>query len=156
QAKRKAARRRCHELRAVGQTPEGSMDDMTWRELRQVFQQELNGLPEKLRAPVLLCCLEGKTRDEAARQLGCTPGTLKGRLERGRALLRRRLARRGLAPGAALLATLFSQQAAAALPGPLVRAAVHAARASLAGRMAAAGIAAPVRALVQEGLRSMI
>jgi RNA polymerase sigma factor (sigma-70 family) len=155
QARRKAARRRTHEQRIPDENTGDAMDDMTWRDLRQAVHQEMSRLPEKLRAPILLCCLEGKTRDEAARQLGCTPGTLKGRLERGRSLLRRRLARRGLAPSA-FLATLLSERTAAAVPGALLGATVRAAQVSLVGRGAAAGISAPVRALVQEGLKSML
>src|SRR5262249_5084637 len=68
-------------------------------------------LPEKYRAPLLLCCLAGRTRDEAAEQLGWTLGALKMRLERGRQLLRTRLARRGLALSATLLALVLAQQA---------------------------------------------
>src|SRR5262249_43971167 len=59
-------------------------------------------LPEHYRAVVVLCHCEGRTRDEAAQQLGCKPGTVKIRLERARALLRARLARRGLGLTAAL------------------------------------------------------
>src|SRR5262249_55558722 len=69
--------------------------------------------PEKYRAALQLCCLAGRTRDEAARQLGCTLGALKMRLERGRQLLRTRLARRGLTFSAALPAMLLAQQATA-------------------------------------------
>ena len=91
------------------------MDDLTWRELRQVLHEELGRLPEKNRLPILLCHLEGRTQDEAARALGWSLGRLRGRLLRGRELLRRRLARRGLAPSVPLLAAaLFPGEA-----GPL-------------------------------------
>jgi len=73
------------------------MDDLTWRELRVVLHEELDQLPEKYRSPLVLCHLEGKTQDEAAHQLGWTSGMLRGRLLRGRDLLRGRLSRRGLA-----------------------------------------------------------
>jgi RNA polymerase sigma factor (sigma-70 family) len=90
-----------------------SDDRITWAELRLVLDEELRRLPEKYRAPLLLCCLAGRTRDEAASQLGWTLATLKMRLERGRQMLRTRLARRGLPVSATLLAMLLAQNAAA-------------------------------------------
>ena len=74
------------------------------REVRAALDEELNALPEKYRAPLVLCYLEGRTRDEAARQLGWGLNTLRGRLERGRGQLRGRLLRRGLSLSAAWLA----------------------------------------------------
>src|SRR5882672_10660136 len=61
-------------------------------------------LSEGYRAPLVLCYLEGKTRDEAATLLGVSKATVDKRLERGRALLRVRLVRRGLGPVAVLAA----------------------------------------------------
>src|SRR5262249_42208559 len=72
-------------------------DDLTWGEVRGIVHEELARLPESLRGPILLCYLDGLTQDEAADRLGLPKGTLKGRLERGRDALRRRLVRRGLA-----------------------------------------------------------
>jgi RNA polymerase sigma factor (sigma-70 family) len=79
------------------------------RELRRVLDDALGQLPEKYRAPVVLCYLEGMTNDEAARELGWPAGSMSRRLERARCLLRRRLARTGLlilvlACGATLIA----------------------------------------------------
>jgi RNA polymerase sigma-70 factor (ECF subfamily) len=67
------------------------------RDLRRVLDDELLQLPEKYRAPVVLCDLEGWTREEAARQLGWPTGSMSRRLDRGRTLLRRRLTHRGVA-----------------------------------------------------------
>jgi RNA polymerase sigma-70 factor (ECF subfamily) len=81
------------------------------QDLRRVLDDELLQLPEKYRAPVVLCYLEGRTHEEAARQLGWPPGSMSRRLDRARTLLRRRLAHRGLVLAAiglvsAALATL--------------------------------------------------
>lgn len=101
--------------------------DLTWSDLKPVLDEELDRLPAKLRVPLILCCLEGKTRDEAAQQLGWSLGSVKGRLERGRELLRRRLARRGLALSAVLSATLLAAPASkAAVPITLGLATVRA------------------------------
>src|SRR5262245_44802836 len=81
-------------------------------ELVPVLHEELGKLPERYRAPLVLCYLEGKTYAEGARQLGCPLGTLSIRLKRGRDLLRQRLARRGLALTAGGLATALAEQSA--------------------------------------------
>jgi len=73
------------------------------RDLRRVLDDELLQMPEKYRAPVVLCDLEGRTHEEAARQLGCPAGSMSRRLERARALLRRRLILRGLSLAIGLL-----------------------------------------------------
>jgi Sigma-70, region 4/Cytochrome C' len=70
--------------------------DVESRDLRQLLDDELLHLPEKYRAPVVLCYLEGRTHEEAARHLGWPAGSMSRRLERARALLRRRLAERGV------------------------------------------------------------
>jgi RNA polymerase sigma factor (sigma-70 family) len=100
-------------------------DEVSWREVRAIFFEEIAALPERYRAPLLLCCLEGKTRDEAAEHLGCVTGALKIRLERGRKLLRERLTRRGLALSAGLLTTQLPA-ASAAVPADLLAATVKA------------------------------
>ena len=60
------------------------------------IHEELNRLPEKYRAPLILCDLEGRTHQEAARYLGWPIGTVKSRQSQGRGLLRDRLAGRGV------------------------------------------------------------
>lgn len=98
------ARRARHKTAPVPDVPATPRDDVLWRDVRRVLDEEVNRLPERLRLPVLLCYFEGKTRDEAAAALGWKPSTLRGRLEDGRQRLRARLARRGIELSAALLA----------------------------------------------------
>jgi WD40 repeat protein len=76
-----------------------------------------------------LCCLEGHSQEEAARRLGWTPGSLRGKLERGRKLLHARLVRRGIVPAAAVVALEVCRAATATtLPAALASATVRAAR----------------------------
>src|SRR5262249_59760283 len=104
---------------AGGRTPDAAAPpDLSWHEAVALLHEELDRLPEKYRRPLLLCHLEGKARDEAARELGWSLGCVKGRLERGRQFLRARLARRGVALSAALLAAQGSGPATAAPPRP--------------------------------------
>jgi RNA polymerase sigma factor (sigma-70 family) len=86
------------------------------RELRRVLDQELQGLPAKYRAPLVLCDLEGKTHEQAARELGWPKGSLAKRLDGGRERLRARLVRRGVALSAAALAALVTKEATASVP----------------------------------------
>jgi RNA polymerase sigma factor (sigma-70 family) len=86
--------------------------DLAARELCAALDEELNRLPEAYRSPLLLCYLEGRTRDQAAKQLGCPLRTLERRLQRGRALLRVRLTRRGFTLSAALLTATVTARAA--------------------------------------------
>jgi RNA polymerase sigma factor (sigma-70 family) len=94
--------------------------DLSWREACGVLHEELDKLPERLRLPLMLCYLEGKSRDEAARQLGCSFNTVKRRLELGRAKLRGRLSRRGLALSAGLLAAVTDTATAGVVPARLL------------------------------------
>jgi RNA polymerase sigma factor (sigma-70 family) len=129
-----------------------------WRELRPLLDQEVNGLPARYHRPVVLCYLEGRSYDEAARQLGCSRGTVATRLHRARALLRRRLERRGLVLTAGLVSVLLAGEAAtaAAAPAPLVKATAAAAVALAAGTPAAGLVSVRIATLVQGVLRAML
>jgi RNA polymerase sigma factor (sigma-70 family) len=61
-----------------------------------IIREEIGSLPDRYRRPLVLCYMEGKTNQEAARALECPVGTVKGRLWRARRELRERLIRRGL------------------------------------------------------------
>jgi RNA polymerase sigma factor (sigma-70 family) len=115
-------------------------DELSRREARAALAEELGALPERYRAPLLLCYLEGMTNDEAARRLSWASGTLKGRLARGRELLRARLARRGLALSAGAVGALLAEGSArAAVTAALLTATTRAALAFAAGRAVAGG-----------------
>jgi RNA polymerase sigma factor (sigma-70 family) len=128
-----------------------------WRDLQPLLDQELNGLPEIYRLPILLCDLEGKAIKEAAQQLDWPQGTLAGRLARGRKLLAKRLANRGVVLSAGSLPAVFAQNVASAgLPIALVSATVKAASIVAAGKMAVAGMV-PVRvAVLMEGVMKVM
>jgi WD40 repeat protein len=91
---------------------------LTARELMVTLDEEIARLPEVYRLPVVLCCLEGLSLDEAAQRLGWTPGSVKGRLERGRKRLHERLTRRGLTLSAALSAVEVARGLAASPAAP--------------------------------------
>jgi RNA polymerase sigma factor (sigma-70 family) len=95
------------------------------QEIRPVLHEEVGRLPEKYRAPIVLCYLEGQTHEEAARQLDWPVGTVKGRLSRARELLHSRLTRRGIALSLGLISMLTSE-ATAAVPESLVESTVQA------------------------------
>jgi RNA polymerase sigma factor (sigma-70 family) len=155
---RSANARRCrHEGQAVPAPVATTPPDLAWCEVRQALDEELARLPEKYRAPLVLCYLRGMTQCEAARELGWGQGVLRGRLDRGRERLRARLARRGLALSAGLLAAALASDAAAAVPSPvLVDATLKAALLIAAGKAVADVVSEPVAALTKGALQAML
>ena len=118
-ARANARRRQTREQAAAGRAAtEAGPPDLSWREAVGVLHEELNRLPAKYRLPLLLCYLDGRSRDEAAADLGWSPGAVKGCLERGRDLLATRLGRRGITLSAGLLAVLAGGSGAAGGPPP--------------------------------------
>jgi RNA polymerase sigma factor (sigma-70 family) len=103
-----------HEGQVAGQA--GTKPDLSCRDACDLVHEELERLPQTLRLPLLLCYLEGKSRDEAAIQLGVSANVVKGRLERGRNVLRQRLLRRGVPLTAGLLVLLTHSTARASSP----------------------------------------
>lgn len=152
-AKSQAGQRRSKEKAASTPDAQGPLEDLTVRELQAILHEELHRLPEKYRAPLLLCYWEGMTRDEAAAELGWKRGTFKELLERARNLLRSRLLRRGFVPSAALFTGLLSQMTAnAAVSLRLIESTTQASLRFAAGN--SAGIPAAA-ALAKGAIRTM-
>ena len=128
------------------------------REEFEALHQEVSRLPERYRIPVVLCDLEGLTYQDAARRLGCPVGTIGVRLRRARERLRLRLTRRGLAPTASLLASVFGAEVAPArVPWLLFDSTVSAAIKFAASKAAATDLTSTsVIALTETVLRTMV
>ncbi|QEH36770.1 ECF RNA polymerase sigma factor SigW [Aquisphaera giovannonii] len=110
-------------------------------EIAPAIDQELSRLPEKFRAPIVLCYLKEQTHDQAAAELRWPVGTVRSRLARGRALLRDRLARRGCSPVAGLIGAPAVRSVGrflAPVPAPLVTSTVAEVARFLAGPAGAA------------------
>jgi RNA polymerase sigma-70 factor (ECF subfamily) len=136
--------------------PQGDREDRR-DELLPLLDQELSRLPEKYRLPIVLCDLEGKTRRQAAEQLGWPIGTVSGRLSRARAMLAGRLTRRGVTLSSGSLAVLLSQgSASAGVPLPLIRSTARAATRIAAGQAAAGFISTKAAALAERVLKGML
>jgi len=148
----KAARRREYEALAIPPPPT-EPNDRSWGEVQQIVHEELLVLPECLRATLLMCYLEGRTQDQTAAALGLTRVAVKKRLERGRAQLRQRLARRGLGP-AVVLAALACPTAVSAVPSALASTTSRAAIAFAAGQSTT--IPASVMALTSGGQSMLV
>jgi RNA polymerase sigma factor (sigma-70 family) len=125
-------------------------------DLQAMLDVELGRLPDHYRGVVVLCDLEGMTRKEAARQLGIPEGSVASRLARARALLAKRITRRGVAfSGGSVAAALSAGTASASAPPALVTSTIHAAILFAAGKAAAGIIAADVAALAEGVVRAM-
>ncbi len=145
------------ELRAAKSGSHESADDLTWNEIQQFVHMELAAISERYRAPLVLCFLEGKTQDDAAKHLGVSKATLKKRLEHGRSLLRLRLIRRGIGPTALVAAAAWpAATATACVPIALVSATVKAAAAIATGQATAGLLSTHGTILLKNGLKTMI
>jgi RNA polymerase sigma factor (sigma-70 family) len=155
-ARTQRIRRQGQERQAAAMSKTPTDVEEAGRELQAMLDEALRQLPEKYRAPLVLCYLEGKTHEEACRQLGCPLATLRSWVARGRSLLRTRLARRGLVLSEAAVATaLLASTAVAAVPAALLHPTLKAAVGFAAEGATAGLVTAQVAALVQGGLKAM-
>jgi RNA polymerase sigma factor (sigma-70 family) len=133
-------------------------DDVSWRDLRPVLDDELQRLPERYRRPLVLFYLEGKSAEEVATVLGRPRGTILSQLARGRERLRAGLARRNLTLSAGVLASLLQRTASsdAAVPARFLDWAMQAHAPSLTAGGAWAGVSAQAKLLAQQVLKDML
>src|SRR5262249_35527710 len=145
QARRLARQRQVPDLPAAEPSREPDRADLS-----RALDDEAQRLPEKVRLPILLCYLEGRTREEAARLPRWSAGAVRGMRGRGRGRLRSRLTRHGLTVPATALAGWLSQAAlSAAVPAPLRDTTIKAALPFAAGEAAAGGPAALAEGVLQ-------
>lgn len=170
QARVKAARRCHHEREAATMSSAQAEPEPEGKEIREVLDEALFKLPEKYRAPLVLCYLEGKTNEEAAKLLGWPSGSMSARLARGRELLRQQLAGQEEPKqkvGAAVLASLAPSVLAPAalagifepvtLPSTLADTTAQAAVGMLGNGTLAAGTVSPaVQELMKGTLRNLV
>jgi RNA polymerase sigma factor (sigma-70 family) len=149
--RRSAQRRHKHESQAGQPQPRDPAIITAWNELQALLDEEIASLPETLRAPFVLCCMESKSYAEAALELGLQEGTIRNRLGRARKRLQVRLTRRGLSLATVLAAVAVgSSSASAAVTRSLMRAIVEPAAQIVSGKtLAASAVSTKVIALVQ-------
>jgi RNA polymerase sigma factor (sigma-70 family) len=147
--------KRHHRETPVAAPPETATTFKEHDDLQSVLDQELSRLPDKYRVAIVICDLEGKTRKEAARQLGWPEGSVAGRLARARGLLAKRLTRRGIAlSGGALAGQMPLNTASASLP--LVVSTSKAALLFAASQAASGVISIKAAALAEGVLKAMM
>jgi RNA polymerase sigma factor (sigma-70 family) len=150
-ARAATARRLRHERKAAAGAVRVVADGDP-EELAPVLYEELDRLPEKYRAPIVLCYLESLTHEQAAQQLRWPVGTVRSRLARGREQLRGRLMRRGLALSVGVLeGALFAETTRAALPAALAGVTAEAAVRYASGRLVTTGVTSASVAFLAEG-----
>jgi hypothetical protein len=151
-----AARRRKRECQVIDLPEREAYPPEAWADVRAVIDQELTHLPGPCRAVLLLCDLDGKTRSQAAAELGVPAGTVAGWLWRGRRLLARRLTRRGVALAGAPLATAVGRyEASATVPAAIESTTVDVVGRFSAGTLVSGTINTSVATLTRGVLNSM-
>src|SRR5262245_48018459 len=154
EARTKAAKRRARERELAEEPTVDPSSALVRSDLRAALDREINRLPDRYRAPFVLCYLQGRTNEEAARLLRCPKGTILSRLAWARQRLRDRLARRGVALSAAGASAVFTVDSlSAAVSADLVGSTAAAARLFVCGQAAAP---AEVIALARGVLKAMV
>src|SRR5262245_44963485 len=147
-----AAKRGRRETQVINM-PEPTVAEVRDADLQSVLDEELGRLPGHYRGVIVLCDLEDMTRKEAARQLGIPEGSVASRLARARAMLAKRLTRRGVVfSGGSVAAELSAESASASAPPALVASTIKAASVCAAGKVAAMGVISAKVAALTEGM----
>jgi RNA polymerase sigma factor (sigma-70 family) len=155
-ARAAAARRKGRERQVTEMSDRAPAEPDRRPDLQALLDEELSRLPGKHRAVLVLCDLEGKTRKEAALQLGVPEGSVAGWLARARTLLAKRLTRRGVAVlGGAVAAILAPRLASARVPASVVSKTMKFASLLAAGHAIAEVIPGKVAALMEGVLKTM-
>ncbi len=153
----RAARRLAREAKVARRPLDQSPGESSHPDLREILDDELAALPSRYRGPLVLCELEGLSRQDAARRLAIREGTLSSRLARGKARLRERLARRGFEPpGGAVPFVLIREATATMLNDRLIDSTARAAMRVAAGVSTAAVVSTSVVSLTEGVLKSML
>ncbi|MGO9463237.1 MAG: RNA polymerase sigma factor [Isosphaeraceae bacterium] len=153
----RASRQKAREKRYGAMRPVEIPDPFVSNEVRVVLDEELARLPERSRAAIVLCELEGLSRRQAAAQLGISEGTLSSRLARAKIQLKHRLTRRGLALSAIALGSCLAQDAlAVVVPPTLVESTIQLATLVSTGTSLAGIVSTPVATLTQGVLKAML
>ncbi|HJZ93203.1 MAG TPA: sigma-70 family RNA polymerase sigma factor [Gemmataceae bacterium] len=156
EARARNARRRAREKQVRDMPDHAVESEAAWPELEPLLDRELSRLPEKYRAPVVLCELQGRSRSDAARQLNLPEGTLSSRLATARRMLAGRLGARGLALSAGgLTSVLVHSAVSASVPPPLLASTAKAATLTAAGQAVGTVVSANVAALTEGVLKTM-
>ncbi len=155
EAKRRTARQRKRERRVMEMSNQESAPADDRHDLLPILDEELNRLPHRFRAALVACELEGKSRREAAAQLGLAEGTLSTHLARGRKLLRERLTRRGVSPAIGPALCLRQDRLLAAISERLMDSTVQAAL-EFASASSAAGTAPAAASLAERVIKVMV
>ena len=157
-ARATTAKRKGRERQVTKMPEPAAAEQASWHDLQPMLDEELSRLPDKYRSVIILCDLEGRTRKEAARQLGVPEGTVGGWLARARTALAKRLAeRRVLLSGGALAVVPSQNVASAGVPTSVVSSTIKAASLVGAGHAAAPGvISAKVAALAEGVMKTML
>ncbi|WP_339910031.1 sigma-70 family RNA polymerase sigma factor [Symmachiella dynata] len=115
-----------------------------WLELAPIIDEEVMHLAAKYRSAIVQCVLLGKSRAEAAQELGVPEGTLSSRLARGRETLVKRLKSRGITASLTTATLVFSEQiATAAVPPALSASTMQSAIAIASGNTLASAAGSP-------------
>lgn len=110
------------------------------RDWLPLLDAALAKLSQRDRAPIVLCDLMGRSRADAATELGIAEGTLSSRLARSRQKLRARLARLGAALSLPAVAAGLAGEATATVPVALIQSTVAAGTARAAASELAEGV----------------